>query len=73
MNAGAAHISTAETSESWMSDDQISDMAAGVNGPITRSEASISIRLVSLFYTFEFATKAFEFATNGSSHYRVAS
>ncbi len=25
-------------SETWISDDQISDMAAGVNGPVTRNE-----------------------------------
>ena len=35
---GAAHIDTANVSESWLSDDQVSDNAAGVNGPITRSE-----------------------------------
>ncbi len=36
--SGAAHIDSADVSESWLSDDQVSDMSAGVNGPITRSE-----------------------------------
>ncbi len=35
---GAAHINADNVSESWLSDDQVSDMAAGVNGPVDRNE-----------------------------------
>ena len=38
---GAEHINADNVSESWLSDDQVSDMAAGVNGPVTRNEVSL--------------------------------
>jgi hypothetical protein len=35
---GAEHINADDVSKSWMSDDQISSMSAGVNGPVDRNE-----------------------------------
>ena len=35
---GAAHMNVDNVSEDWLDDDQVSDMAAGVNGPVTRNE-----------------------------------
>ena len=37
---GAAHITADNVHESWLSDDQVSDMNAGVNGPIDRNEGA---------------------------------
>jgi hypothetical protein len=36
--AGATHITADNVHESWLSDDQVSDMATGGNGPVTRNE-----------------------------------
>ena len=38
--AGATHITADNVHESWLSDDQVSDMNAGVNGPIDRNEGA---------------------------------
>jgi hypothetical protein len=35
---GAAHLNADNVAENWISDDQVSNMAAGVNGPVTRNE-----------------------------------
>ena len=37
---GATHITADNVHESWLSDDQVSDMNAGVNGPIDRNEGA---------------------------------
>ena len=38
MNSGAAHMNVDNVSEDWLDDDQVSDMAVGGNGPVTRNE-----------------------------------
>ena len=35
---GAAHMNVDNVAEDWLDDDQVSDMSAGVNGPVTRNE-----------------------------------
>ena len=35
---GALHINNENVSEDWLDDDQVSDMATGGNGPVTRNE-----------------------------------
>ena len=36
--AGATHINADNVHEDWLDDDQASDFAAGVNGPVDRNE-----------------------------------
>jgi hypothetical protein len=35
---GALHINNANVAETWLDDDQVSDMNTGGNGPVTRNE-----------------------------------
>ena len=35
---GAAHLDNTNVAESWLSDDQVSDMSVGGNGPVDRNE-----------------------------------
>jgi len=35
---GASHVDKENVGENWLADDQVSDMSAGINGPVTRNE-----------------------------------
>ena len=37
---GALHITNDNVAESWLDDDQVSDMSAGGNGPVDRNEVT---------------------------------
>ncbi len=51
---GAAHITADNVHESWLSNDQVSDFNAGVNGPIDRNEVNFILSKPSISHRLFF-------------------